>query len=282
MKCAINLACVVDANYAAHLATAMRSLACSNRDRLIKIHVLHDSVPDKTRKQVENSAKSVEFIWYPVVNHKTLEFTPFLQISRAAYMRLAAPEILPQELLRVLYIDVDLIINGCIDELWQTNLNGMPCAAVADPGKDPAAFAIKHGLEGGGAYFNSGVMLLDLKLLRENGTFQRAIDWTAARNTIESADQDALNVVLWRNWVPLDQKWNFQRKHLYLGRRHPRPVIVHFTEQVKPWQKAEWHPYAWLYLKTLMKTEFRTSVLRSNGIGPVLILKRFLKYLAKT
>jgi lipopolysaccharide biosynthesis glycosyltransferase len=274
----IHICSSIDENYAPHLAVLIRSLSQTNPGPAICVHVLHDNVFEGTQKKVEASAREVQFRWYAVTNHKTLEFKPFLQISRAAYVRLSAPQILPADLPRIIYLDVDMVVNGLIDELWATDLRGLACAAVADPGISGKDFATENGLRGDGDYFNSGVMVLDLQMLRAHETFDKAIELIAAPNNYEFPDQDALNVVLWQAWVKLDKKWNFQRRFLYDGLKHETPRIIHFTEQTKPWQRQEWHPYAWLYLRNLLRTPFYKEVLQRGGIGPLLLLKRFLKY----
>jgi lipopolysaccharide biosynthesis glycosyltransferase len=222
----------------------------------------------------------MQLVWYPFVDHQVLQFRPLshLQISRAAYLRLAMAEMLPGTVRRVLYLDVDMVANDSLLPLWQTTFDkGRICAAVVDPGVDPQAFALKHSLPSSGQYFNSGVMLLDLDALRAEGLLQRSVQLLATPGTAyEFPDQDVLNIVLWLRWQALDPRWNFQRKFLYddyaawralAPDRSSRPAIVHYTEQYKPWRADEWHPYAWLYLKNLLRTPFREEILQKGKIG---------------
>src|SRR4029077_14814785 len=81
--------------------------------------------------------------------------------------------LLPQllgDLGRVLYLDSDLIVTGPLDELWSTDLVAHPLAAVTNPlypGMSTAFFRVL-GLPTETAYFNSGVMLIDLEDWRRN------------------------------------------------------------------------------------------------------------------
>ena len=186
-------------------------------------------------------------------------------------------EMLSPTIRRVLYLDVDMIVNGDLRPLWNTDLHDKVCAAVVDPGVNPDEFAAKWSLPRPGQYFNAGVMLIDLEKLRAKPLFQRAIAILENPTAhCEYADQDALNVVLWNEWLPVDPAWNFQRKFMYddysawkalAPIKRGAPIIIHFTERQKPWQQSEWHPYAWLYLRSLLRTPFRKEVLRAGQIS---------------
>ena len=155
---------------------------------------------------------TVQIEWIHIENHQVLAFAPLLHISRATYLRLAILEALSPTIKRVLYLDVDLIVNGDIRPLWNTTLGNKVCAAVVDPGVHPDEFAAKYSLSGPGPYFNAGVMLLDLDRLRSKPYLQRAITFLADPATqCEYGDQDALNIALWNDWLAVDLRWNFQR-----------------------------------------------------------------------
>jgi len=277
MEKPLEIVCGVDSAYAPHLGVLLRSISSSNTSSLIRVHVLHDGVNDHLQKKVESCAPHLTIEWHGIVDHQALGFQPLLQISRATYLRLIIDDVLSPLIKRVLYLDVDMIVNGDLTPLWSTDLKGNPCAAVVDPGIPADAFAAKHALSPSAPYFNAGVLLLDLELIRNEGLLKKAIKILADPNQeCEYADQDALNIVFWDRWVALDPAWNFQRKFLYDGfaswyalspKRQSAPLIVHYTEQYKPWKKSEWHPYAWLYLKNLLQTPFNREIMHSGGLG---------------
>jgi lipopolysaccharide biosynthesis glycosyltransferase len=199
-------------------------------------------------------------------------------------------EVLSPTIKRVLYLDVDLIVNGDLRPLWKTNLGDKVCAAVIDPGVDSNEFAAKWSLAGPGMYFNAGMMLIDLDRLRSKPFLHNAVVILAdPTKHCEYADQDALNIVLWNEWLPVDPGYNFQRKFLYdhcaawksLKPIRREPVIIHFTERYKPWGRSEWHPYAWLYLRSLLRTPFKTEILYAGRIGVRDRYKWWLRYLLK-
>lgn len=286
----INLVCGLDQNYAPHLATMLRSLFDNNRSCVFVAHVLHDCIPSNIRKQVEETVKEIKFVWIEVSNHPVLDFEPTLHISRATFLRLLIPDMIDKAIEKVIYLDVDMIIVGSIEELYNTDLQGKVCAAVVDPGVDALSFSKKWGLNDSLMYFNAGVLVFDMKKLRDSKCMEKAIHILKESNQeCEYGDQDALNIALWNDWLPVDPKWNFQRKFLYnnygLWNKYTsynrRPAIIHYTEEHKPWRSTEWHPCRWLYLKYLLKTSFSKSVRYNGGIKWHTIVKSYMKWFLK-
>jgi lipopolysaccharide biosynthesis glycosyltransferase len=111
----------------------------------------------------------------------------------------------------------------------------------------PAEF----GLSGPEAYFNSGVMLLDLEAMRREGSTAALV--ASAREQGDRmlwADQDALNVVLADRWLRLAPRWNCMNSVLLfpeavevfgaeaVEEARRRPGIRHFEG---PWLNKPWH-----------------------------------------
>jgi lipopolysaccharide biosynthesis glycosyltransferase len=135
--------------------------------------------------------------WIEISNHRVLGFNEIKHYTRAAYLRLTMIDALDPKISRVLYLDVDMVINGRLRPLWLTDLEDKPCAAVIDSWVKGDEFASKWSLPPG-HYFNSGVLLCDLDRLRETLYLQRAADILAKpNNQCDFVDQCALNVVLW-------------------------------------------------------------------------------------
>lgn len=68
---------------------------------------------------------------YEITKDTLSEFPETGAYSLACYLRLFAPTLLP-DVDKVLYLDCDLIVNGNLDELWNTDLEGYAVAAVHD------------------------------------------------------------------------------------------------------------------------------------------------------
>lgn len=283
----IDIVCVTDSNYAPHFVSLLKSIEAGKGAEKIRVHAILDSVDEARFSKIAETATGLEIHPYHVADHKALKLPPILHISRATYLRLIMAELLPQDISRVIYLDIDMVVTGSLVDLWSTDLKGLACGAVQDAFVDPTNFARQHELPSAGTYFNAGVLLFDLDAIRATDALSQALDMLlAAPEKYEFADQDALNKVFWENWSALDAKWNFQRLFLWEGCDYTSsvplaqalPRIIHFTESPKPWQAAEWHPYAWLYWKYLRRTPFLEEVMQREKVGWLRLLKFWLKF----
>jgi lipopolysaccharide biosynthesis glycosyltransferase len=88
-------------------------------------------------------------------------------------------------------------------------MENRPIAAVKD-----IELAKEHGkrirLPEGHTYFNAGVLLLDLEMLRQSAFEEAAITFAATEpERVQLNDQDILNILLARNVSYLPLKWNY-------------------------------------------------------------------------
>jgi lipopolysaccharide biosynthesis glycosyltransferase len=186
--------------------------------------------------------------------------------SRAAYLRLLIPEVVPARYARALYLDSDLVVQGDIAELWALPDEGKPFWAAFDEGvrgtdyvKETLFFA---DVPAGTPYFNSGVLLIDLPRWREQRISETAVAVLAEHSGhCINVDQDALNVVAIDKWSVLPPAWNTQ----VVGReawRHPSgqsPRIIHFINH-KPWLRN---------VDCLYQREFNVALRASGWFSPV-------------
>lgn len=121
-----------------------------------------------------------------------------------AYYRLMLPDLLPKAVDRILYLDVDLIVNQSLEDMYAMDLGGMDIWACENcngttvpeimPTKQQEMFT--PFMAEGYRYFNSGVMLINLSQLRMRDImddYQDAMEvWEYA---MDCPDQDILNYV---------------------------------------------------------------------------------------
>lgn len=144
---------------------------------------------------------------------------------------------------KIIYLDTDIVLRDDISLLFNIDVSNYELGAV----EDYLGKWFKHR-----GYINSGVLLLNLSMIRETGLFEKTRK-KCAEKKMWFPDQDALNKVLSKKLM-LDKKFNSQHKG------YPDTVIRHFcktirllpfyhTENIKPWQIDQVH-------KTLKTTEF--------------------------
>lgn len=212
-------------------------------------------------------------------------------ITRTAYYRLYLAELLPQDIDKVLYLDGDIIVRHSLLPLWNTDFEGNAVAAATDCSSGKIEFYNRLHYPFDLGYFNSGVLLVNLRYWREHQVLKDFVSYMENHaESIQFWDQDVLNVVFRDKKVLLPLKYNLQ--HQFLWRRRTTydywkleaelsealadPCIVHFTYAFKPWRKyqAEPHPFnsTWYKYQDLtkwrgVKYEHRTKKQRIRRFG---------------
>lgn len=259
-----------DAGYFQHIAVCLSSLLETNPEIEFDVVVL---VTGNTAASADKLRRSLGR--YPQLNLRLIDFDG----SRLAGLPLASryypPEIyarfwiedyFPAEVERVIYLDGDMVVTGPIDELLDLSLGDNVLAAVSIPGSARASIL---GYDPVFEYFNSGMMVINLKRWREIGA--RATLIAAAHriaDKLNDPDQDVLNFCFHAQRLKLDYTWNaitpFFRKinHLAISEAEIARVardarIVHFNGGSKPWQYLCFHPFKPVYLRYLARTEWR-------------------------
>ncbi|MFV0358891.1 glycosyltransferase family 8 protein [Tropicimonas sp.] len=169
---------------------------------------------------------------------------------------------------RVVYLDGDALARRDLTPLWQTDLQGNCIGAALAPGVQAILERYQNTTSAAGrrdgektlrrgerldgldmrAYFNSGVMVLDLDRIRTGGLAGQMMD-IAATAQYTSRDQDWLNMVFRDATFRLDPAWNSgwgnprtARPYVspalraYFRESRENPAIVHYTGFEKPWQ----------------------------------------------
>jgi lipopolysaccharide biosynthesis glycosyltransferase len=270
-----------DDNFAMPLAATVRSaLENLSPERTLQLYVLDGGLSDATKERLIRSWPAGRFqIAWVDVDPSVLALAPISgHANRVNYYRILTPWLLPTDIQRIIYLDADLIVHADLSLLWQSDMQDQLCMAVQDcaaPYFDsqaapanfercgpylgsatPVANFRALGLDPQAAYFNSGVLLIDLAAWRDADIPRQMLDCLEKnREHVRWWDQYALNVVLAGQWAPLDLRWN-QGSHVYVypnsscspfdhetyeGLRD-NPYIVHFTTRYKPWRASCLHP----------------------------------------
>jgi lipopolysaccharide biosynthesis glycosyltransferase len=157
-------------------------------------------------------------------------------ITRAAFLRLYISELLPSNIEKVLYLDIDILINSNLIELFNFHFLTPICAAI----NVPESLGKGQHLQGHDApYFNSGVLLINMKKWRELELLEKFIK-VGTKEIYPYLDQDILNIVFRNNWTQLSREFNYL--HLYGSDENDPsysdfPRIIHFAGD-KPWHET--------------------------------------------
>lgn len=258
--------------YAKFVGTAVLSLF-ENHDtppRLpsITVHILHDST-----FSTENREK---FIYLAGLYGQHVEFhnveelcadkiaeirQAFPRVNKTrftinSFFRILFPFVLPAEIEKGIFLDADTIVNLDIREFWQIELGDKVLGVV--PENMLGAHSQNHPLCRGGYlkgedYLNSGVLLMNLKLIREKeANISNTLKFFSENPQCERwLDQDVLNYCFASEALKLPVKFNFML-HLPLGRQKTSAgkEIYHFSGGVLRFN----NPLFRLWLSYFMKT----------------------------
>ena len=221
-------------------------------------------------------------------------------VSKLTYARLHIPKVVGASTRHVLYIDADTMIRGPLNQLWEHDwLQGRPLAAVHEAGTSKISMPggifnwQELGLPAELPYFNAGVLLLDVELIRRSGAFEKVIAYMMhhGRNVI-SWDQGGLNAIFANNWsmIPSRYNWSTALNRPAIRRRHLPPheqnpidaVIVHFSGSgmCKPWHVNCLSPFRHEYRELMRKINFEpkaTSRLEDKvGLGLSFLIRHLM------
>ncbi|KAF8989436.1 nucleotide-diphospho-sugar transferase [Cyathus striatus] len=236
-----NVALAVDSKYAMAAAVVIRS-AVERTPGRITFYVVDCGL----------SAGDKEKLKLTLPEGRTDTTLKFLDLPDGAlatelgpsWAKLDILHILPVE--RCLYLDSDVLVCKSLKELWDTDLEGNPIGACVDIGHP-----MGHAEVDRRPYFNAGVMLLDLALIRRD--ISTMPDAARSMRTSTFRDQDVLTCHF-TTWKALSLTWNAQglgtyavypssdRKSLNLDEMLD-PAIVHFTGPVHPSLAEILNPY---------------------------------------
>ncbi len=286
----VDIAFGFDERYAAHGAAVISSVVRNAPGGRFRFIMLHTGVDRDTQKKVEASAPGMRWVWREVGDNDVPAFADRQHFSRATLFRLGLDKLAPADCHRLLYLDADITVLADVRELWATDLEGHPIGAAIDAFVDPARFARLWNVPAGPNYFNAGILVIDLDKVRAQGLFAKAAEFVA-RNDPELNDQCGLNFACWGRWKRIGVEWNAQR-HMAIPslieelsddkRLNGRaPKIIHFTSAEKPWTPGAYHPWAWLYWKSLKHTAFADFVPKVYGVGLKERLKIRLRWMRR-
>lgn len=169
-------------------------------------------------------------------------FTSGHMLASSAYYRIFFAKYLGQRGTheRALYLDSDVLVRGRLEPLFIQDLAGQPISARLEPMRAEVKRAIAlHDLKDN-RYFNSGVLLFDLR----HDQMQTALDRAIAAimddaTTLLFHDQCALNLGFREGFRNLDPIWNYAvTEQTELADIAPNAAILHFLERPKPWSAA--------------------------------------------
>ena len=242
----LHIACMSDNNFVPLTGALLVSIYENNRDLNTIIHYFHRNVTEDNLIKLKALAEKYnrELITYPINDSEIEHFiNSKKRLPKLVYYRIYIPNIIQIQSDRLLYLDVDIIVNGSLKELVKIDFNNKLIAAVQDF-VVPNEYTTQIGLDSDHKYFNSGAMLINLPKWLENDTPNKLLNYIENKPAnLNFEDQDPLNVVVGKEVVYIDIKYNFLEQYKFSKRadiielrkcREVRnsienPIIIHFV-----------------------------------------------------
>ena len=245
-------AIVLAANYSYvdQVLTTIKSICYHNRS--LRFYLINSDFPNEWIKQINNRLEKFdsEIINCRVTSEQISRYKT--DISYTVFLRYFVADFVKEE--KALYLDCDLLVTKNLDDLFATDLQDYPLAAVRDFG-GRAYF--------GQEIFNAGVLLINNILWKQEQMTQKLIDLTNEwHDKVDQADQSILNMLFEHKWLELDFDYNhivihkqFTDYQLPVGQDYPG--IIHYLSHRKPWKDLAAQTYrdVWWYYHGLEWTE---------------------------
>ena len=279
----IHIASAADEKYKKHLM-AMVSSAISSAGSKYKIvfHLWGDGFSNESTLVFEGfiAGKGHEINWLEDIS-RGLDIPITMYFTRAASFRLFLADVIEDTVDTVIYLDSDTIVcDGGLERLANVKLDGHALAAVTDADHDFKYTRKRIGIDDKTyRYFNSGVLVINLKRWREeNATGKHITAMTENHSKLLFVDQDILNLV-WKddvmylllNFNVTSVNYALPPKFLAKGNGSPyyriaeiygateTPFVLHFYGYMmnRPWKKACYHPKKNYYMKAANESPYR-------------------------
>lgn len=248
-------------SYGRHLGTTLLSVLKNSKEKW-NIFIIYENLSEETKVKLNTIAKSHSSnINYLEISKSDLDRFKVGQgthLSSIVFARLFIPEFLKKEG-RAVYLDCDIIVLKPLEELYNMDLNEKSIGVILDGQKDQKSSLQRLNLSLDRTYFNAGVMVMDLKRLRENGKFLKTIDYCLNPDReLQLNEQDALNIIFENDYMINDIIWNYTHGNSEENSYDKSEIgIVHFTGDMKPWDCRSYSPYKHLYWKYLNGTPWK-------------------------
>jgi lipopolysaccharide biosynthesis glycosyltransferase len=249
----MNILVTLDRNYLPPLKVMLFSMFTNNKDISFDVYVMHDSLKKTDLKDLNKLANKFnsKIIEVKIEAHQFKEAPTLLHYTKAMYFRLLAQHYLPSNLERIIYIDPDVLVLNSLKNLYEMKIDNYYYAAAYHKLFSAKTvnrirlypYKIKN-------YYNSGILLLNLKQLRKKVSQELIFDFVKDnKHKLVMPDQDVINSLFAKKIKLIDEHiYNYDARHYRVYKLLSngkfdieqiitKTVFVHFCGKSKPWNK---------------------------------------------
>jgi lipopolysaccharide biosynthesis glycosyltransferase len=228
-------------NYAPFVATTALSVIENTKEPL-RFHIISQHFDTDNKVRLSHFLTSFENVlsvdFFDIDDRIDIfdEFPPVLAHS-IVYARLLIPELF--SLPKAISIDLDIIVNSDIKELWNIDIKKYALAACPDISMNNLPHYIHDilKLSNNHIYFNGGLLILNCDKWRKENIIKKVFNILRKQeNNFIWGDQDILNLCFDNNkYLAIEEIYNSvttchtEEKEMY------NPKCFHFAGKIKPW-----------------------------------------------
>ena len=249
----MNLLVTLDSGYIKVLSVMLKSVLMSNEDTDFTVYMLNSTLTKEDFDEVKNYLKTDRMTLVDLkAPENFLEGAPISnRYPKEMYYRIFAARFLPKEVDRVLYLDPDLIVRKSLKPLYEMDMGDNYFAAATHVGKILTGInAIRLEMEDEAPYINSGVMLMNIALLRQEQNFKSVYDYiNEKKNLLFLPDQDVISAVYGDRIAKIDSYVYNMNDRLLLSPKcikkgitadwvAENSTVIHYLGRNKPWKDS--------------------------------------------
>ena len=248
-----NILVTLDKNYLHVLSVMLSSLASSDPYGDFTVYIAHNSLTQEDFDRLSQILPGFHFVNVFIPDDFLKDAPISDRYPKEMYFRLFASRYLPKEIDRILYLDPDLVVLNSLRELYAISFGNKLFAAASHIESFSFEMFNRYRLHlpEGTRYINSGVMMMNLSLLRQLQQEKDVFDFiNSHKYSLMLPDQDVLNALYADKTLFLDPlRYNLGEKYLHLHNiKLPKEkqlsvdwvrnncCIVHYYGRNKPWK----------------------------------------------
>ena len=190
---------------------------------------------------------NINFIYIQKMFEKAIMKIPHITLT--TYYRLLIGDLLPREIDKCIYLDIDICVRKDLSELFKINMENNYVAGVVAAGYyfNEKKHCKRLNLPSMKKYINAGMLMINLKLIRNDNMTIKFIE--LSKRNYDSLDQDVINVACYGKILTLPPKYNtmvmrieednpllrelYKEEDIFEAKN--APYIIHYSNEKKPW-----------------------------------------------
>lgn len=232
----MNIGFISSKSYLKYAKTMIKSLVDNNSDA-VNIYILSTELDENDIiffNQLRDNVSAKLLIVEKNIFNNIQEFGHY---GIYTYFRPICYMFLPENVERILWLDLDLIIVDNLRDFYDSDFEGnvfIGCEDLIGTVEKCMKEELinRYELDRNQKIFNAGILLMNIKLLREEDPKLEMISLANEKDLLRFADQDILNILYGKRIKYISNKYNFMT--MYKNKYDDSPCIIHYAGEIKP------------------------------------------------